>query len=79
MPDVTLLQVLIILILSLAGFTISIIGITFFYVWLYNQTQSIFLLIVFHAFSNTFSNWFSSFLVEPQTVTIFVALMPWAV
>lgn len=36
-------------------------------------------MIVFHALSNVFSVWLLTFLAEPQTVTLFIALMPWAV
>jgi len=35
------------------------------------------LAIIFHALSNLFSFWLLSFLAEPQTVILFVALMPW--
>lgn len=79
MQDVTLPQVVITILTSLAGMTMSQIGITFIFVWLYHQTQSIFLMIVFHAFSNTFSNWLTSFLTEPQAVGLFVGLMPWVI
>jgi len=78
-PNITLPGAFIAIVVNLAGFTMSIIGISFIYVWLYNQTHSIFLMIVFHALSNTLNNWFSSFLTEPQIVTLFLALMPWAV
>ena len=57
----------------------SLIGLTFIYVWLYNKTQSVFLFIVFHAFSNIFVFWLSSFLITPQTAGIAIALMPWAI
>lgn len=79
MPDFTLFQITISILTSLAGFTMSIIGITYIYAWLYNQTKSVLLMILFHALSNTFSGWLPSFLNQPQMVTLFVALMPWAV
>jgi membrane protease YdiL (CAAX protease family) len=79
MQNVTTPQLVITILTSLAGMTMSQIGITFLYVWLYNQTQSIFLMIVFHAFSNTFSNWLTSFLAEPQAVALFIGLMPWVI
>lgn len=75
--NVTVPQMVITIIMSLVGMTMSQIGITFIYVWLYNRTQSIFLMIVSHALSNTLSNWLTSFLVEPQVVTHFLALMLW--
>ena len=72
-------QAVALVLFSLAGFTISIMGMTFIYVWLYNQTGSLFLMIVFHALSNTFNAWFSTLLVAPQAATFFIALMPWVV
>ena len=64
---------------GLVGQTISLIGITYIYAWLYNHTQSIFLCIIFHALGNMFSLWLLSFLVDVQSVTIFAAIMPWIV
>lgn len=78
MYDVTVPQMVITIIMSLAGQTMALIGIAFIYVWLYNKTQSIFLMMVFHALSNTLSMWLTSFLAEPQVVTLLIALMPWA-
>lgn len=77
--DVTVPQMVITIIVSLVGQTMALIGIAFIYTWLYNQTRSIFLMIVFHALSNTLSMWLTSFLAEPQAVTLLIALMPWAV
>jgi membrane protease YdiL (CAAX protease family) len=57
----------------------AIIGETHIYVWLYNKTQSVFLSIVFHAFSNIFVTWLSSFLVAPQAAGLAIALMPWVI
>lgn len=79
MHDVTVPQMVITIIMSLAGQTIALIGIAFLYTWLYNQTRSVFLMIVFHALSNTLNTWLTSFLAQPQAVTLLVALMPWAV
>jgi membrane protease YdiL (CAAX protease family) len=79
MQDVTLPQVVITIIMSLAGNAMSLIGLTFIYAWLYNKTQSVFLSIVFHAFSNIFVFWLSSFLAAPQAAGIAIALMPWAI
>ena len=79
MQDVTLPQMIITLVMSLAGNAMSLIGLTFIYVWLYNKTQSVFLSIVFHAFSNIFVFWLSSFLMAPQVAGLAIALMPWAI
>jgi len=77
MHDVSLLPAIITILTSLAGMTMSQIGISYLYVWLYNRTHSIFLMIVFHAFSNLFSLWLPTFLKNPQSATLLVALMPW--
>lgn len=79
MQNVTAPQMVITIIMALAGQTMALIGISFIYVWLYNQTRSVFLMIVFHALSNTFTSWLISYLAEPQAVSIFMALMPWAI
>lgn len=79
LQDVTLPQMVITIIMSLAGNAMSLIGLTYIYTWLYNKTQSVFLSIVFHAFSNIFVFWLSSFLAAPQAAGIAIALMPWAI
>ena len=79
MHDVTVPQMITTILMSLAGNAMAIIGETHLYVWLYNETKSVFLMIVFHAFSNIFVTWLSSFLVEPQAAGLFIALMPWAI
>ena len=79
MQDVTIPQMVITIAMSLAGNAMSLIGLTFIYVWLYNKTQSVFLSIVFHSLSNVFVFWLSSFLAAPQAVGIAIALMPWAI
>ncbi|MGB7874616.1 MAG: CPBP family intramembrane glutamic endopeptidase [Anaerolineales bacterium] len=77
--DATLPQMVITILVSLAGNAMAIIGETYIYVWLYNKTQSVFLSIVFHAFSNIFVTWLTSFLAEPQAAGLAIALMPWAI
>jgi membrane protease YdiL (CAAX protease family) len=59
----------------LAGFTISIIGMTYLHVWLYNNTGSVLLAIIFHAFNNAFPTILA---IEgaPQVATL-AGLMPW--
>lgn len=79
MENVTPAEMVITILIKLAGQTMSLIGLTYIYVWLYNHTNSITLCILFHALSNTFSIWLVSFLIEPQSVGLFVALMPWVV
>jgi membrane protease YdiL (CAAX protease family) len=77
--NVTMPQMVITIFLALVGQTMSLIGMAFIYAWLYNQNQSIFLMIVFHAFSNIFNYWLPSFLVNPQAVGLLPALMPWVI
>jgi membrane protease YdiL (CAAX protease family) len=79
MQDVTVPQIVITIIMSLAGQTMSIIGISYLYVWLYNNTQSVFLMMVFHALTNVFNVWALSFLAQPQSASLLIALMPWAI
>lgn len=52
--------------IALLSLTLGLIGLTYLYVWLFNRTHSIFLMIVFHALTNTLP-----FLLPP-------ALGPWA-
>jgi len=62
-------------IMALLGQTMSLVGITYIYVWLYNNTKSVFIAILFHALSN--------FIPEVLQVGanpsqgIMMALMPW--
>lgn len=79
MQKITMPQTVIMIVLALAGQTMSLIGMAFIYTWLYNQTKSIFLMIVFHALSNIFNYWLPSFLVNPQAVGLLPALMPWVI
>lgn len=74
---VPLAQAAITLLMGLAGQTISLIGLTYLYVWLYNHTQSVWLMIVFHALSNTFGLLLA---VEGQPfLSLLMAAMPWVV
>lgn len=77
--NVNMLQMIIMIVLALAGQIMTLIGMAFIYVWLYNQTRSVFLLIVFHALSNLFSYWLLSFLTNPQALGALPALMPWVI
>ena len=73
MHDVNLAQAVITLLVGLAIQTLSLIGMTYLYVWLYNRTQSVFLTVIFHALSNTFSFWLASFLGQSPAVTFVIA------
>jgi membrane protease YdiL (CAAX protease family) len=79
MPDVPLPQMVITVLVSLAGNVMSLIGMTYIYVWLYNRTESVFLAIVFHALSNVFPFWLFSFLAAPASAGLAAGLLPWLV
>jgi membrane protease YdiL (CAAX protease family) len=65
------------IVFALAGFTISIIGLTHLHVWFYNNTGSILLAIIFHAFNNVFPTVLS---IESVPQMAFVAgFMPWVI
>lgn len=55
MVDVSISVIAIGIVFSLAGHTMNLIGLTYLYVWLYNNTRSVFLAIVFHGFLNVSS------------------------
>lgn len=63
------------LVMSLAGQTMSLIGMTYLYVWIYNHTQSVWLVILFHAFSNAVPAVLLSG-VSPS-FNILMAVIPW--
>jgi len=68
------------LILALAGNTMSIIGMTYLYVWLYNNTRSVFLAMLFHAITNVVNTvMFASIENLDPLVPIVVGFMPWLV
>ncbi len=60
---------------SLAGQTLSLIGMTYIYVWLFNQTGSVVLSIVFHALTNVFNTVVMGEM--PPSFAFVVAAMPW--
>lgn len=73
--DVPVMTMVITLVLSLAGQTMSLIGITYLYVWVYNNTQSVWLAILFHALSNAVPLVLLAD-ISPS-FSIIMALMPW--
>lgn len=77
MPPGPAAAVIATLVMALAGQTLSLIGMTTLYAWLYNQTQSVALAILFHALSNTMPLAITG--VTHPTVNILIALMPWVV
>ncbi len=65
------------LLTALAGQTMTLIGIAFLYVWLYNHTRSLWLVMLFHALTNTLNAipWGTLNPILP----LLVAAMPWGV
>ena len=63
-------------IFGLAGNTMSLIGLTYLYTWLYNNTQSVFLVMVFHAATNVANAATFPLLGGPQFIVL-VGIMPW--
>ncbi len=74
--DVPPIGAVIAVLIGLLGQTIGVIGITYIYVWLFNRTRSIFLMIVFHALSNTFP--FLVPVIQGPWVLL-VGIFPWVV
>lgn len=82
MVDVPVPVIAIGVVFSLAGYTMNLIGLTYLYVWLYNNTRSVFLAIVFHGFLNVASLVvFVSLSItdENPLVMLIIALMPWVI
>lgn len=77
MGALPLIGVVITLLMALLGQTLSLIGMTHLYVWLYDNTQSVFLAIVFHALTNFLPRILLAG-VSPS-LSLLVAVMPWFV
>lgn len=75
-PDVPAVGRVITVIVALLSQTIGVVGMTYLYVWLFNRTRSIFLMIVFHALTNTLP-----FLAAPPVgaFALVAGLVPWVV
>ena len=75
MGDVPMIGVVLTLAMALAGQTMSLIGMTYIYAWLYNQTRSVFIAVLFHALSN----FMPAVLLGGAApgLTLMVAVMPW--
>jgi len=63
-------------IIGLLSQTIGVIAVTYIYVWLFNRTGSVFLMIVFHALTNTLP-----FLFPPiqGPLVLLVGIFPWVI
>jgi len=77
MSDIPIQGVILTVVLALAGQTMSLIGMSYIYTWIYNNTKSVFLAIIFHALSNFLP---AVLLVGLNpSLGIVTALMPWVV
>ena len=68
-----------IIIPALIGQTMSLIGMAYLYTWLLNRSQSILLLIIFHALSNVIPEMVSRVIEPNQVVFLLTAIMPWLI
>jgi uncharacterized protein len=76
-PDNTpIIGAVITVVIGLLGQTMGVIGLTYIYVWLFNRTHSIFLMIVFHALTNTLPFLIPS--VQGGWVLL-VGIFPWVI
>jgi membrane protease YdiL (CAAX protease family) len=74
--DTPAIGAVIAVIIGLLSQTLGVVGITYIYVWLFNRTLSLFLMMVFHALSNTFP------LLVPSVQggwVLFVGIFPWII
>lgn len=77
MTQGTPIQTLITILVALAGQTIALIGMTYLYVWLMHQTNSLLLASSFHALQNTANAvLFALFAAKPM-VTLLTSILPW--
>ena len=76
MVDVPPAAMLITVVFALAGNTMSLIGVTYLYTWLYNSTQSVFLAMLIHAATNVANAVALPLLGGPQLIVV-IAIMPW--
>ena len=74
---VPLIGIVITILMALLGQTISLVGISYIYAWVYNNTKSVFIAILFHALSNLMP---AILLGESsQMLGTLAAVMPWII
>ena len=73
--DIQTMGLVITILLSLAGQTLSLIGMSYLYAWMYNNTKSVLLVILFHGLSN----FLPAVILARVSSALFliIALMPW--
>lgn len=65
-------------VLMLAGFTLLTVPQAFVIGWLYNSTRSVWLCVIFHAWSNTVAAYLLAASPAPQLTPIIVAVIVWS-
>jgi len=76
-PGLALPAQLALLLPSLLGQTMSLIGIMYLYAWIVNRSQSVFIAILFHALTNTFNALAASLVTMNPIVSLAIAATPW--
>ena len=71
------MAVIVAIVLSLAGLTIALIGMTHIYAWIMNHTDSVFLAIIFHAFNNLVPLTLVGGM--PPALSTAMSLVPWII
>lgn len=66
------------IIISLLQHALSTAGMSYVYTWLYNNTESVFLCIVFRAFSNLVIT-YVQFILPHQGLSVILGFMPWII
>ena len=79
MSDLSLAEKVPAILVSLAGFTMTIIGQGFIYAWLLKQTQSVFIAILYHAMGNTLATIFGVETLAAGPLVLLPALFPWVI
>ena len=64
---------------ALLGNTMALVGIAYLYAWLLNHTQSLLLLIIFHALTNVLPELAARFFESNQLTFILMTIMPWII
>ena len=78
-PDLPLAAQLSLIVPSLLGQTMSLIGMVYIYSWLINGTQSVLIAIIFHALGNTLNSVAGAMVVANPIISLGIGAMPWLV
>jgi uncharacterized protein len=78
-PDLPLAAQLSLVVPSLLGQTMSLIGMVYIYSWLINGAQSVLIAILFHALGNTLNSVAGAMVVANPFVSLGIGAMPWLI